>query len=103
MQESILSELQTIKGLLLEIQDSKKEVLNFKEACKFLGFSGSYLYKLTSTNQIPHFKPQGKMVYFNRSELETWLQQNRIRTSEEIEQAAIDYVSLGRKGKQHGN
>ena len=41
-----------------------KNVLSFDEASKFLNLSKSYLYKLTSGNLIPHYKPQGKMLYF---------------------------------------
>ena len=41
--------------------------------------------------QIPHYKPMGKMCYFNRLELEQWLQSNRIATATEIEQQAQTY------------
>ena len=45
-----------------------KNVLSFDEASKFLNLSKSYLYKLTSACLIPHYKPQGKMLYFDKSE-----------------------------------
>lgn len=63
-----------------------KEVLTSDEAAKYMGISKSYLYKLTMKQQIPHFKPMGKMCYFNRLELEQWLQSNRITTESEINQ-----------------
>lgn len=65
-----------------------KEVLTSDEAAKYMGVSKSYLYKLTMRQQIPHFKPMGKMCYFNRLELEQWLQSNRVATTPEIEQQA---------------
>ncbi|MCQ2077608.1 MAG: helix-turn-helix domain-containing protein, partial [Bacteroidaceae bacterium] len=43
---------------------ASKNVLSFDEASKFLSLSKSYLYKLTSAGLIPHYKPQGKMIYF---------------------------------------
>ena len=46
-----------------------KNVLSFEEASRFLNLSKSYLYKLTSGNLIPHYKPQGKMLYFEKAEL----------------------------------
>lgn len=61
-----------------------KEVLTSDEACRYMGISKSYLYKLTMRGEIPHYKPTGKMCYFNRGELEAWLQQNRVATSTEI-------------------
>lgn len=68
-----------------------KEVLTSDEAAKYMGVSKSYLYKLTMRQQIPHFKPMGKMCYFNRQELEQWLQSNRVATAAEIEQRAQTY------------
>lgn len=65
-----------------------KEVLTSDEAARYLGISKSYLYKLTMKQQIPHYKPMGKMCYFNRVELESWLQSNRVATADEINQQA---------------
>lgn len=59
-----------------------KEVLTSDEAARYMGISKSYLYKLTMRQQIPHYKPMGKMCYFNRVELESWLQSNRVATDE---------------------
>jgi len=66
----------------------QKKVLTFDETAQYTGLSKSYLYKLTSGKKIPHFKPTGKMCYFNREDLEKWLQQNRVSTSEEIDNEA---------------
>lgn len=68
-----------------------KEVLTSDEAARYMGVSKSYLYKLTMRQQIPHLKPMGKMCYFNRQELEQWLQSNRVATAIEIEQQAQAY------------
>ena len=69
-----------------------KEVLTSDEAAKYMGISKSYLYKLTSGNLIPHYKPQGKMLYFEKTELEAWLRQNPIRTQAQTEAEAQKYV-----------
>ena len=55
---------------------SNKNALTFAEACTYLDVSQSLLYKLTSTNAIPHYKPRGKMVYFSRAELDKWMLTN---------------------------
>ncbi|MBR3548331.1 MAG: helix-turn-helix domain-containing protein [Bacteroidaceae bacterium] len=68
-----------------------KEVLTSDEAARYMGVSKSYLYKLTMKQQIPHYKPMGKMCYFNREELESWLQGNRVTTANEIAQQAQAY------------
>ena len=68
-----------------------KEVLTSEEAAKYMGISMSYLYKLTMRQQIPFYKPMGKMCYFNRHELEEWLQSNRVSSSDEISRKAQLY------------
>lgn len=75
-----------------------KEILTSEEAAKYLGISRSYLYKLTMERRIPHFKPMGKLCYFNRQELEQWLQTNRVMTTDDIEQQAQTYC-LKKGGK----
>lgn len=78
------------KDLLEEVADMvtaniifcTKKVLTSDEAARYMGISKSYLYKLTMNQKIPHFKPMGKMCYFNRLELEQWLQSNRVETDD---------------------
>lgn len=62
-----------------------KEVLTSHEAARYMGISKSYLYKLTMRQQIPHYKPMGKMCYFNRVEIENWLQRNKVEAKELVE------------------
>ena len=68
-------ELEQIKTLLL----SKKNVLNINELADYTGYSKSYIYKLTSRNAIPYFKPSGKAIFFDRVEIDTWLLKNKHR------------------------
>ena len=77
-----------------------KNVFSFDEASKFLNLSKSYLYKLTSGNLIPHHKPQGKMLFFERADLEAWLRQNPIKTQAQIEQEAQKYILSNRPLKK---
>ena len=72
-----------------------KEVLTSDEAARYMGISKSYLYKLTMRQQIPHYKPMGKMCYFNRVEIENWLQGNRVATDVELQERANNYCMKG--------
>lgn len=72
-----------------------KEVLTSVEAARYMGISLSYLYKLTMRKEIPHFKPMGKVCYFNRIELEKWLQRNRISSNDELNAKAQSYCMKG--------
>ena len=66
----ILQRLSTLEDLLKK-KDNKP--LTFKEACVYLGYAPSYLYKLTYRNVIPHYKPTGKMIFFSKNELDEWI------------------------------
>ncbi len=95
--QEISKKLDRIEQMLSELSLLKKDVLNFPEACQYLNISGSHLYKLTSRKLIPHFCPQGKKLYFNRTELDLWLQQNRQSSTDEIEKEATNYVLQNRR------
>lgn len=84
LEELKLEEMQRklAKDIATKIIFCTKEVLTADEAAKYMGVSKSYLYKLTCKQEIPHYKPMGKMCYFNRKELEAWLQRNKIELLE---------------------
>jgi excisionase family DNA binding protein len=90
--KAMTQDLKQVADLITaNIIGTTKEVLTSDEAARYMGVSKSYLYKLTMRQQIPHYKPMGKMVYFNRLELENWLQNNRVSTEDEISQQAQAY------------
>lgn len=72
-----------------------KNVLTLEDVTLLTGLSKSYLYKLTCTKQIPYYRPNGKQIYFDRSEIEAWMKQNRVATESEVEQKAANYISTG--------
>jgi len=84
----ILERLDRLEKLLI----GSKEVLTFDEASDYTGISRSYLYKLTASGRIPHSKPNGKMLFFEKSKLVEWLLQNNRKSKKEIEAEAIAYT-----------
>ena len=71
----ILERLDRLERLMI----ANKEVLTFDEACDYTGISRSYLYKLTAAGQIPHSKPNGKLIFFEREKIVSWLLQNHLK------------------------
>ena len=61
---------------------STKDILNMKEVCQYLDISQSLLYKLTCSGEIPHFKPRGKMIFFEKKELIEWIKKSNLLSSE---------------------
>ena len=92
MEQNIINKLAEIESLIKA--KNVNQMLTFNEASIFLRFSKSHLYKLTHKHKIAFYKPNGKLIYFNKSELESWLQKNRIKPIQEIEQESVDYVTL---------
>lgn len=93
--ELIISKLQELENLI--ITSGQKKVLTMDEVSKYTGLSKSYLYKLTSSKQIPFYKPNGKTIFFEREELENWLLQNRAKTTTEIDEEASTFVTLKKR------
>ena len=79
-----------------------KNVLTVDDVALLAGLGKRTVYRLTSTHQIPFYKPNGKAIYFKRDEVESWLLQNRTSTNGEIMQRAVTDVVLGKKRVQTG-
>lgn len=84
----ILERLDRLERLLI----ANKEVLTFEETCDYTGISRSYLYKLTASGNIPHSKPNGKMIFFEKAKINIWLLQNRRKSKCKIEKDALEYA-----------
>lgn len=85
-------------GLLQEISNAtllhSKEVLTTHEAALFTGLSESHIYKLACRKAIPYYKSGGgKLIYFKKSDLETWMLHRRVKSAYEIEREAGDYTA----------
>ncbi|MES2378116.1 MAG: excisionase family DNA-binding protein [Bacteroidota bacterium] len=78
-----------IENLLL----AQKQVLNINEFCRYVGVSKSFCYKLTHTKAIPFYCPNGKLIFFNRDEVDKWLLSNPINPVADVEQETINYIA----------
>ena len=68
--------------------DSGKEVLTLQEAAQYMGIARSSLYKMTSNQTIPFYRPNGKLIFFDKDDILTWIRKNRVFSTEEIEEEA---------------
>ena len=82
--EITVRELKSVEPEVLEerlkkIENSMyitKEMLTTTEVAEYLGVSQSQIYKLTMNMEIPHYKPKGKTIYFDRKEIVRWMRSN---------------------------
>ena len=68
-----------------------KPILTLEEASQYTGLSKSHMYRHTSAGNIPFYKPEGRKIYFKKSELEEWMLRNRQSSNEEIRRKAAKY------------
>ena len=83
-----LESMQSIEERLTNLErinHEAKTILTLEEVAKYTNYSKSYIYKLTSRREIPCYKPNGKQLYFKRTEIDEWLLTNRKMTNKEIE------------------
>ena len=55
-----------------------KNVLTIDECSDYTGLTKNYIYKLTNLKLIPHFKPNGKKLFFKRQDIDDWLLSNKV-------------------------
>jgi excisionase family DNA binding protein len=97
---------EAVKHLLHEVADIKNYLLNqaatpaetkqlapdgdfltVGDVSQMLKLSKGAVYNMTSTRQIPFFKKCGR-VYFDRSEIDEWIRQNRCKTLKQLQAEA---------------
>jgi excisionase family DNA binding protein len=74
------------------LRDSK-QVLTLEEAALYLGISKSSIYKMTHKHELPFYRPNGKLIYFEKEELLKWMRQNRNMSEAETQQAAVKHMN----------
>ena len=47
---------------------------------------------MTHKHELPFFRPNGKLIYFEKAELLKWMRQNRTLSDEETRQAAANHM-----------
>ena len=83
-----VAELQGRVKSLEQLLHQGKDVLTLEEAAKFMGIARSSLYKMTHEQTIPFYKPNGKMIFFEKSDLLAWVRKNRVCSEAEISEEA---------------
>ena len=80
-------------GIMENLLREAKQVLTLEEAALFMGISKSSLYKMTHRHELPFFRPNGKLIYFEKAELLKWMRQNRSMSEAETKEAAAQKLN----------
>jgi len=93
-QTQIQEKLDRIEEIL---SNQGEQPFSIDEAAAYLHISKSYLYKLTHKRKIAFFKPNGKLVFFKKHDLDAWLFRGRQDSFDEIEVRAEEYLNKKQK------
>lgn len=101
VEASVLKSVERLK--IIQTQTNSKEILNLKEAAKFLKIAKSTLYGYVNQNKISSFKIKGgKNLYFIKSDLENWLLEGRRPTKKELADNIHTLLKTKDKRNSHG-
>lgn len=89
--EDVILQLKKINVLLTEIRESQsksyleaKSVWTVAEFAAYSGYTVESVYQLTSQGKIPHHKPNGKFVFFDKQEVLAWLLRNPVPVEDDV-------------------
>ncbi len=71
--------------------------MDIKQAAEYLGVTVPTMYSKVAKCELPHSK-RGNKLYFFKSELQNYIKEGRVSTSQEIEAKAQAYLSKNKKG-----
>ncbi|MBS1681675.1 MAG: helix-turn-helix domain-containing protein [Bacteroidetes bacterium] len=94
--ENILRELKKLAIKIDNLLVNTKPVLSVDEAEKYARFSKSFIYKLTSSKKLVHYKPNKKLIFFKKEDIDQFRLQNRQSTVSEIEESANQFLINGK-------
>lgn len=79
----IYNSLEELKSLIVT---KNAEFIDLNEASNYLRLKKTYLYNLVYRKEIPFYKPNGKKIYFNKLELNTWIASSKVKSVIEVEE-----------------
>jgi excisionase family DNA binding protein len=104
--EIIIEKLTNIEKMLLELPKNGgfvpgtnsrfEELMSIDEVAVFLKLSKPTIYGFCSSRKIPYSK-KGKRLYFNKTEINDWISQGRIKTLVERNIEPIQLIIRPRK------
>jgi excisionase family DNA binding protein len=93
IQQAVHDELASALGRYAPVENAP---VPLSEAAKILGLTTNGMYQLNTNNVIPYTRPSGRKVYYQRSDLLTYLNSNKSKTGEQLDSAAATYISLSK-------
>ena len=79
--------------------ENERYLMTTTEAARYLGLKPSFLYKMRMRRAIPYFKPNVKLCFFAKEDLDAWLKRVRVKSQDEIDSEAARYLAGRERNK----
>lgn len=87
---AIIQKLNQLEKLII---GTTKQIFTVDDVVNYTGFSKSYVYKMVHKNILPYSKVNNRTLFFEKSEIDLYLLQNKSKSISQIEQEALNYVN----------
>ena len=77
--------------------ENERNLMTTTEAARYLGLKPSY--KVMMRRAIPYDKPNGKLCFFAKEDLDAWLKRVRVKSQDEIDSEAARYLAGRERNK----
>lgn len=88
---STLNHLLEEMNILKENLSFNKSTFNVKDFSAYSGIKESYIYKIVGQELINFSKPNGKMLFFKKLDVDDYLLQNPVKAKSTIEKEALEF------------
>lgn len=88
---STLNHLLTEVNALKENLTFNKSIFNVKDFSLYSGIKESYIYKIVGNHEVSFSKPGGKMLFFSKEDVDSYLLKNPVKAKVSIESAALEF------------
>lgn len=70
-----------------------KEIWTVNELAEYSGWKLAQIYKMTSNKVLPHSKPTGGKLFFERDKIKAWILSGQVMTIQDVEDKANSYMN----------
>lgn len=97
--QRLLNKFEGLEELMKHLQQIEKYIyvgkslLTIEEAAKYMCVSKSFVYKLTSSRELRTYRPSGKVLYINKTDLNAWMMQNMQVTEQDLQEFARNKIA----------
>jgi excisionase family DNA binding protein len=95
--QTLQDDMQIVKASISNKgNENLTELLTIEQTANMLSCSKQYLYQLTHKNEIPFYKPTGKLLFFKRSEVEKFIFET-VNSKDRLQSEVDTYLATPKK------